>query len=201
MDTSKKKSNDFFWTHAEWSASFPPPGLTLPDPSTMPVTWVNALNAAMAAGKIPNIPISSNTPGNNPVYPDGLSPTSTEICSGTYQCRIPGDIWDGPNGIFASAFDDGPTPVSCFNFFLPDTRLSDRYPIQSTPALVQFLQSNNLITTHFMIGSNILYYPSQFLEAFNASHDIAVHTFTHPYLTTKNNLDIVGEVSFVSNQF
>lgn len=81
--------------------------------------------------------------------------------------------------------------------FLPDTHLINRYPNQSTPALVNFLQSNNEITTHFMIGSNILYYPSQFLAAFNASHDIAVHTFTHPYLTTKNNLDIVGEVSFV----
>ena len=47
-----------------------------------------------------------------------------------------------------------------------------------------------------MIGSNILYYPSQFSTAFDAGHDIADHTFTHPYLTTKNNLDIVGEVSF-----
>jgi chitin deacetylase len=163
----------------------------------MPVAWVNALNAAVAAGKIPNIPMSNNTPGHNPVYPNGLSPTSPQICSGTYGCRISGDIWDAPNGVFASAFDDGPTPVSCFIFFGPDPRLSDPYPNQSTPALVQFLQSNNEITTHFMIGSNILYYPSQFLTAFNAGHDIADHTFTHPYMTTRNNLDILGEVSVV----
>ena len=71
----------------------------------------------------------------------------------------------------------------------------DRSLTQSTPALVQFLQSNNEITTHFMIGSNILYYPSQFMTAFNAGHDIADHTYTHPYLTTKNNLDVLGEVS------
>ena len=71
------------------------------------------------------------------------------------------------------------------------------YPNQFTPTLVNFLQSNNETTTHFMIGSNILYYPSQFLAAFNAGHDIADHTFTHPYLTTKNNLDVLGEVSFV----
>ena len=162
----------------------------------MPVAWVNALNAAVAAGKIPNVPMSSiNTPGTNPVYPNGLSPTSSQVCSATYGCRIPGDIWDAPNGVFASAFDDGPNPVSFFNL-LPVTRLRNCYPIQATPTLVEFLQSNNDITTHFMIGSNILYYPSQFMMAFNAGHDIADHTFTHPYLTTKNNLDVVGEVSF-----
>ena len=114
----------FFGTHAEWSAGFPPPGLTLPDLSTMPVAWVNALNSAVAAGKIPNIPMSNNTPGTNPVYPNSLSPTSPGICSGTYGCRIPGDLWDAPDDVFASAFDDGPTEVCCFNF-LPDTRLSD----------------------------------------------------------------------------
>src|ERR1700679_1969399 len=102
MDASKKRYS-LFWTLAELSAGFPPPGLTLPDPSTMPVAWVDALNAAVAAGKIPKIPMSNNTPGTNPVYPNGLSPTSPEICSGTYQCRIPGDIWDSPDGVFASA--------------------------------------------------------------------------------------------------
>ena len=164
----------------------------------MPQAWVNALNSAVAAGKIPNVPLSNiTTPGTNPVYPNGFNPTSPQVCSGTYGCRVPGDIWDAPNGVFASAFDDGPTPVSCF-YFLPDNRFSDSYyPIQSTPALVQFLQSNNVITTHFMIGSNILYYPNQFLTAFNAGHDIADHTFTHPYMTTRDNLAILGEVSFV----
>ena len=162
----------------------------------MPVAWVNALNYAVAAGKIPNIPMSNYTLGNDPVYPNGSDPTSPEICSGTYKCMIPGDIWNAPDGVFASAFDDGPTAVSCCNFF-SDTRLSDRYPNQFTPTLVDFLQSNNETTTHFMIGSNILNDPTQFSSAFNASHDIAVHTFTHPYMTTKNNLDIVSEVSFV----
>jgi chitin deacetylase len=167
----------------------------------MPVAWVNALNAAVAAGKIPNIPMSNVTPGKNPVYPNGLIPTSSEICSGTYGCKVPGDIWSPPAGVFASAFDDGPTPVSCFNCLPDSTGLSHSYPNQSTPTLVNFLQSHNETTTHFMIGSNILYYPSQFLIAFNAGHDIALHTFTHPYLTTKNNTDIVGEVSVLSHQF
>ena len=114
----QKKVLTFFGTHAEWSAGFPPP-LAVPDTSTLPVEWVNALNAAVAAGKIPNVPLSNITgPGTLPVYPSGVIPTSEEICSGSYGCRIPGDIWDGPNGYFACAFDDGPTQVSCFDFIL-----------------------------------------------------------------------------------
>ena len=83
----------------------------------MPPAWVNALNSAVAAGKIPNVPMSNVTPGNSPVYPNGSDPTSPDICSGTYQCPIPGDIWNASDGVFASSFDDGPTQVSCFNFF------------------------------------------------------------------------------------
>lgn len=67
--------------------------------------------------------------------------------------------------------------------------------MQSTPTLVQFLDTKNVSTTHFMIGVNILAYPSQFLSAFDAGNDIAVHTWTHPYMTTLSNVDVVGQVS------
>jgi len=45
-----------------------------------------------------------------------------------------------------------------------------------------------------MIGTNILFNPTQFLEVFNAGHDIAVHTWSHPYMTTLSNIDILGQV-------
>lgn len=61
--------------------------------------------------------------------------------------------------------------------------------------LVQFLQQQNQSTTHFMIGTNIIYYPAEFQAAFNAGHDIAVHTWTHPYMTTLSNFDVLGQVS------
>lgn len=149
----------------------------------------------MAAGNIPNISVSSNTPGTNPVYPVGVNPNSPQVCSATYKCRIPGDIWDSPDGVFASAFDDGPCPVGSFhfNFFFGSVRYSAIN--QPTIQLVQFLASKNETTTHFMIGSNIIYYPSQFMAAFQSNHDIAVHTWTHPYMTTLNNLDVLGQVS------
>lgn len=43
----------------------------------------------------------------------------------------------------------------------------------------------------------MLYYPNQFLTAFNAGNDIAVHTWTHPYMTTLSNLDVLGQVKKV----
>ncbi|KAF8204977.1 chitin deacetylase [Pholiota molesta] len=157
----------------EWSAGYP---MGAPNTSTLPAEWVAALNAAIAAGKIPDVPQSKNTPGTNPVYPIGANPNGPTICSATYKCRIPGDIWDSPDGIFASSFDDGPSPL--------------------TPQLVNFLDSNNDTTTHFMIGINIIYYPAQFLAAFDAGHDIAVHTWTHPYMTTLSNLDLLGQFGY-----
>jgi chitin deacetylase len=85
----------------EWLNAYPP---GLPDTSQMPQEWVDALKAAVAAGKIPDIPQSRNAPDQDPTYPDGLDPTSPKVCSGTYQCQIPGDIWDAPEGYLGCSF-------------------------------------------------------------------------------------------------
>ena len=78
----------------------------------MPQAWKDALNAAVQAGKIPNIPLGHQTSsGSNPTY-GSLDPNGPEVCSGTYQCRIPGQIWDAPAGTLGLSFDDGPLPVS-----------------------------------------------------------------------------------------
>lgn len=93
----------------EWYAAYPQ---STPDPNALPKQWVDALNAAVAAGKIPDIPPSNPTDGN-PVYPNGLDPNSDAICSSTYKCRKNTEIvWDAPDGVFGISFDDGPQPVS-----------------------------------------------------------------------------------------
>ncbi|KAF8992511.1 hypothetical protein BDQ17DRAFT_1392835 [Cyathus striatus] len=156
-----------------WSAPFP---TLTPDSSALPQEWVNALNAAVSAGNIPNIPPSVPVPNNNPKYPNGLNPNSPTVCSATYKCRLPGDIWDVADGHFGVSFDDGPTDAS--------------------PKLLNFLNQNNVIATHFMIGVAILQAPQQFAQIFNSSHDIAVHTWTHPYMTTLSNLDVVAQLGW-----
>lgn len=61
---------------------------------------------------------------------------------------------------------------------------------------MKFLNDNGEGATHFLIGSNILFYPEQFKAILNASetNDLAVHTYTHPYMTTLSNEDVVAEV-------
>lgn len=128
----------------------------------------------MAAGKIPNIPVATqNAPATTPIYP-GADAGSATICSASYGCRSPADVWDGPDGHFLTSFDDGPLPP--------------------TAALRQFMDQNDETTTHFFIGTNILFNPTIFQSVYAAGDDIAVHTWTHPYMTTLSNLDVVGQV-------
>jgi hypothetical protein len=91
-----------------WAAGFPG---ARPDLNALPKEWVDALNAAVAAGKIPNIPVATDT-GGNPAYPSGVNPGGSDVCSGTAKCKGPGDIWDAPDGVLAVSFDDGPYLVS-----------------------------------------------------------------------------------------
>jgi len=64
-------------------------------------------------------------------------------------------------------------------------------------ALHTFLRSKNQKVTHFYIGQNILQNPTIFMDAYNVSgDDIAVHTWTHPYMTTLSNEQVVAEIGW-----
>jgi chitin deacetylase len=92
-----------------WTAAYP---AGIPDANAMPQAWKDALNNAVQAGKIPNIPPSMFNPqAALPSY-GNLNPISPGVCSGAYGCRIPGQIWDAPPGVIGLGFDDGPLPVS-----------------------------------------------------------------------------------------
>jgi chitin deacetylase len=80
-----------------WVALFPS---STPDSSQMPQAWKDSLAAAVAAKAIPNFPASTVDPVNGPVYVSSVDPNSaSSVCSATYKCRLPGDIWDAPAGI------------------------------------------------------------------------------------------------------
>jgi chitin deacetylase len=92
-----------------WAAAYPS---WSPDSSAIPQAWTDALNNAVQAGTIPNIPVSQQSnPSANPTY-GTLNPNGAQVCSGTYGCRIAGQIWDAPAGVMGISFDDGPLPVS-----------------------------------------------------------------------------------------
>lgn len=158
----------------EWLAAYPPGAA---DTTKLPQAWVDALNTAVAAGLIPNISQTTQTGTGNPAYPNNANASAPDICSSTDQCRAPGDIWDAPDGVLGIGFDDGPLPPAA--------------------QLYAFLQSQNQKATHYMIGTNILANPDLFTMAFDTlGHDIACHTWTHPYLTTQSNLQLLGELGY-----
>lgn len=157
-----------------WAGAYP---ASTPDADAMPQAWKDALTAAVQAGKIPNIPPSSVPNNGSPVYPSGYNPYSPQVCSGTYKCKIASDVWDAPPGVIGISFDDGPLPQS--------------------ETLYPFLQANNLKATHFFIGVNIINNPQTFLRAFSTNQDdIAVHTWTHPHMTTLSNEDVVAQLAW-----
>ena len=65
---------------------------------------------------------------------------------------------------------------------------------QTSDRLYDFLEQNDVHATHFFIGVNILNNPDEFTRAFEElNDDIAVHTWTHPYMTTLTNEQLLGE--------
>lgn len=101
---------------ATWASGYPAGS---PVTSQMPQAWTDALNIAVQANKIPNIPAPTQTAaGTNPIYASGLNPSDPSVCSGSYGCQLPGTIYNAPAGVMGLGFDDGPLPVSRYFLFL-----------------------------------------------------------------------------------
>ena len=116
--------------------------------------------------------------GNIPNYPSGTSGSDPSVCSFTYGCHASDDLINPPNGTIALTFDDGPT--------------------QYSSGLYSFMLSNgvNGKASHFMIGSNIVWLPTELQAAADQGDHIAVHTWSHPYMTLKTNTEILAELGW-----
>jgi len=158
-----------------WTAQYP---TGLPE-TNIPPEWLQALNKAVADGKIPSITIPTIPNGNDPDYGSDNA-TSTAICSSYFNCRADGDIWDLPDGMLGLTFDDGPVTDP-----------------NASPRLYDFLKQNNLNATHFMIGENILFAPAPFLTVFNdLQNHIGVHTWTHRHMSTLTNEQLIADLGW-----
>ncbi|KAH7319548.1 hypothetical protein B0J17DRAFT_724077 [Rhizoctonia solani] len=161
----------------EWRAKYPTGPL---NGTAIPQAWQDALKSAVDAGLIPStsvVPIATS-PG---VYSSRsgatLDGSKAPICSSSLGCKDDTQIYDVPDGIVAISFDDGPFPAS--------------------RTLYKFLRDNNQKVTHFFIGSNILANPEVFKEAFEVNgNDIAVHTWSHPQMTTLTNEMVLAELGW-----
>ncbi|KAJ3019415.1 UNVERIFIED_CONTAM: chitin deacetylase [Siphonaria sp. JEL0065] len=93
---------------------------------------------------------------------------------------VPDDIWTctGSNPkAWMPSFDDGPSPY--------------------THTVSEYFSNKGLTTTFFTIGSNVLDYPDEMLKAYKRGHEIAIHTWSHPNMTSiKEDNQIISELVY-----
>ncbi|KAG0149566.1 hypothetical protein CROQUDRAFT_59100 [Cronartium quercuum f. sp. fusiforme G11] len=92
-------------------------------------------------------------------------------------CTREGDVAFCPNkGTWGASFDDGPS--------------------ESTPALLDYLDQENLKATFFVVGSRAISHPEILQAEYMTSHQICIHTWSHSSLTTLTNEQIVSELAW-----
>ncbi|KAJ6620594.1 hypothetical protein B0H10DRAFT_2020993 [Mycena sp. CBHHK59/15] len=74
------------------------------------------------------------------------------------------------------SFDDGPSPY--------------------TPNLLSYLAEKDIGATFFVVGSRVIEYPDILINEYMAGHEISVHTWSHPHLTSLSNAQIVAELGW-----
>ncbi|RUS22483.1 hypothetical protein BC937DRAFT_88811 [Endogone sp. FLAS-F59071] len=173
--TTSSGSNQYSVSpHATPQQAIPcPGGCTWPTMDVPPAPLPEWL-AAVDLSKVPAAPIVQVDASGNEINP-GYSQTNDQYCSWTFtQCVRPDDIYQCPKGVWGLTYDDGPQPPS--------------------PALYDYLKSQNQRATHFVIGSRALEYPDALKQVYAQGGQIGVHTWSHPYLTTQTNEQIIGEM-------
>jgi len=72
----------------------------------------------------------------------------------------------------------------------------DDGPAAYTQTLLNYLNQKNISATFFVVGSRVIERPNVLLEEYTSGHEISVHTWSHPHLTTLTNAQIVAELGW-----
>lgn len=72
----------------------------------------------------------------------------------------------------------------------------DDGPSFYTPNLMAYLDQTNLKSTFFVVGSRVISFPATLQAQYMDQHQIAVHTWSHPSLTTLTNEEIIAELAW-----
>lgn len=107
-----------------------------------------------------------------PTYNVGACPKSSESCSfDCWKCVGQGDVYTCPK--LSQTFDDGPSP--------------------STLKLLENLEQK---TTFFCLGINVVRFPEIYREASSHGHLMASHTYSHAFLPSLTNEQIVAQLEW-----
>jgi peptidoglycan/xylan/chitin deacetylase (PgdA/CDA1 family) len=72
----------------------------------------------------------------------------------------------------------------------------DDGPAFYTTELLDFLDQESLKATFFVVGSRCISFPPILQSEYMDGHQIAVHTWSHPPLTTLTNEQIIAELGW-----
>ncbi|KAF9168927.1 chitin deacetylase [Mortierella sp. AD011] len=72
----------------------------------------------------------------------------------------------------------------------------DDGPSTATPTLLDYLKTQKLSASFFLIGSNVIQYPQTVVRELAEGHHLASHTWSHHALTTLTNEQIVAEMKW-----
>ncbi|KAI8096183.1 uncharacterized protein BX664DRAFT_323313 [Halteromyces radiatus] len=132
--------------------------------------WMDLIKNA----NITNAPVVKGG-ANGPTQSGSADP----YCDWTFTgCTRPDDIVACPKGQWGITYDDGPT--------------------QYSSKLYDFLDTTQQKATLFMIGGQVVAFPDLVTRAYKTGHEIAMHTWSHSYLTTETNEQIVAELMWTA---
>jgi peptidoglycan/xylan/chitin deacetylase (PgdA/CDA1 family) len=72
----------------------------------------------------------------------------------------------------------------------------DDGPSFYTSNLLSYLDQAKLKSTFFVVGSRVISFPAVLQSEYMAGHQIGVHTWSHPSLTTLSNEEIIAELGW-----
>lgn len=150
------------------STNYPPLDVTPDINSPQVKQWISQIDWS----KVPQI-----NPSNKGECPAGVQTVASQdtacwwTCS---KCTTADDIVSCPQkNTWGLTLDDGPSPAA--------------------QVLQPVLDANNLKATLFVVGSRVVSYPQLLQDQYVGGNQIAVHTWSHPPLTSLSNEQIVAE--------
>ncbi|KAG0054246.1 chitin deacetylase [Gryganskiella cystojenkinii] len=149
------------------AAKYPPVNAVPPINSPEVIAWLKEIDLTGA----PAIPLHTGAP---PACPN--PPIPNECYWTCENCAADDIVACGRPNTWGLTFDDGPS--------------------DATPTLLNYLNTNKLSATFFLIGSNVIQYPDTVKREIAEGHHLASHTWSHHALTTLSNEQIVAEMKW-----
>lgn len=144
------------------------------DGKTMPLTDLDGI-AVPAVDKIPPIKqpwFGTYDLSRVPV----IAQTSNSSGTANPVYASPDVLSCGKPNYWALSYDDGPSAY--------------------TDGLLSNLTASNLLATFFIVGSRAVERPDLVMKEYKLGHQVACHTWSHPYLTSLSNDQIVAEMEW-----